>query len=153
MTSGGGEIRTHDTLSDVLVFKTSAIDHSATPPLVIQIIRTHVFLQKQYTFSIFLKMSEKALRMLHVFASSLYRNYTPSIYSTTSSTVTLYLRAIKKMQMMSKIPNVLTTRRIVNHHLCESCADRHKAIPFQTSVQITMQARTSGCATSQSCIA
>ncbi len=30
---GGGEIRTRDTLSDVSVFKTDALDHSATPPV------------------------------------------------------------------------------------------------------------------------
>lgn len=31
--SGGGEIRTHEPLSWPTVFKTVAIDHSATPPL------------------------------------------------------------------------------------------------------------------------
>ena len=29
---GGGEIRTHGPLTEALVFKTSALDHSATPP-------------------------------------------------------------------------------------------------------------------------
>ena len=29
---GGGEIRTHETISGPIVFKTIAIDHSATPP-------------------------------------------------------------------------------------------------------------------------
>ncbi len=29
---GGGEIRTHGTLSDTTVFKTVAFNHSATPP-------------------------------------------------------------------------------------------------------------------------
>lgn len=29
---GGGEIRTHDTCKDVTVFKTVALDRSATPP-------------------------------------------------------------------------------------------------------------------------
>ena len=32
ITGGGGEIRTHDTLSDMTVFKTVAFNHSATPP-------------------------------------------------------------------------------------------------------------------------
>lgn len=32
MFGGGGEIRTHEGLSPPLVFKTSAINHSATPP-------------------------------------------------------------------------------------------------------------------------
>ncbi len=31
---GGGEIRTHGPRKGALVFKTSAIDHSATPPRV-----------------------------------------------------------------------------------------------------------------------
>ena len=30
---GEGEIRTHDTLSDIAVFKTAALNHSATSPL------------------------------------------------------------------------------------------------------------------------
>ena len=30
--SGGGEIRTHETLAGLPVFKTGAFDHSATPP-------------------------------------------------------------------------------------------------------------------------
>ena len=29
---GGGEIRTHDTVSHMTVFKTVAFNHSATPP-------------------------------------------------------------------------------------------------------------------------
>ena len=29
---GGGGIRTHEIVSDLLVFKTSAFNHSATPP-------------------------------------------------------------------------------------------------------------------------
>lgn len=32
-TGGGGEIRTHGPRKRTLVFKTSAIDHSATPPI------------------------------------------------------------------------------------------------------------------------
>jgi hypothetical protein len=31
-TGGGGEIRTHDTLASMPVFKTGALNHSATPP-------------------------------------------------------------------------------------------------------------------------
>lgn len=30
---GGGEIRTHDPVARVTVFKTVALDHSATPPI------------------------------------------------------------------------------------------------------------------------
>jgi hypothetical protein len=31
-SGGGGEIRTHDTVSRMTVFKTVAFNHSATPP-------------------------------------------------------------------------------------------------------------------------
>ena len=31
---GGGGIRTHETLAGLTVFKTAAIDHSATPPTI-----------------------------------------------------------------------------------------------------------------------
>jgi hypothetical protein len=31
-SGGGGEIRTHGPRKETLVFKTSALDHSATPP-------------------------------------------------------------------------------------------------------------------------
>ncbi len=30
---GGGEIRTHDTISDIPVFKTGPFNHSGTPPV------------------------------------------------------------------------------------------------------------------------
>ncbi|MDB5245125.1 MAG: hypothetical protein JWN90_230, partial [Parcubacteria group bacterium] len=39
---GGGEIRTPGPISETLVFKTSAIDHSATPPLYV---RTYIAIQ------------------------------------------------------------------------------------------------------------
>ena len=32
-TGGGSEIRTHDTLSDITVFKTVPFNHSGTPPI------------------------------------------------------------------------------------------------------------------------
>ena len=32
VVGGGGEIRTHDTVSRMTVFKTVALNHSATPP-------------------------------------------------------------------------------------------------------------------------
>lgn len=53
MQRGGGEIRTHGTLSDTLVFKTSAIDHSATPPRCNEISMNSRFLQKWYAFWLF----------------------------------------------------------------------------------------------------
>ena len=33
LIGGGGEIRTHDAISDIAVFKTAALIRSATPPL------------------------------------------------------------------------------------------------------------------------
>lgn len=34
--SGGGEIRTHDAISDISVFKTDLFNHSSTPPKIRQ---------------------------------------------------------------------------------------------------------------------
>ena|SRR5260221_9360973 len=46
IASGGGEIRTHETLAGLPVFKTGAFDHSATPPIIVrQCIRPLVFRQ------------------------------------------------------------------------------------------------------------
>ena len=38
LNGGGGGIRTHETLSGLTVFKTAAIDHSATPPKFISLL-------------------------------------------------------------------------------------------------------------------
>ena len=52
---GGSGIRTHDTVAHIAVFKTAAIDHSATPPL------------KNYTyiFRIFLERNPQDWRKTH----------------------------------------------------------------------------------------
>lgn len=46
---GGGEIRTHDTLSDMTVFKTVAFNRSATPPrnAVITILDLIIFIKSK----------------------------------------------------------------------------------------------------------
>ena len=44
MIGGEGEIRTHDTLADIAVFKTAALNHSATSPFAV------VFAGKVRTF-------------------------------------------------------------------------------------------------------
>ena len=53
---GGGEIRTHDPVTRVTVFKTVALDHSATPPsgdIVIFSVYFQVFVLRKISIVLF----------------------------------------------------------------------------------------------------